>query len=251
LRRVAYAAFLLLAFNSWAADKPVSVETIQSVKHSIVPVLCGYEDENKHLQIVEIEGTGFFVDGFGRFLTPAHVVSAWDRVQAKHACRPVIYIPNSGWGEFRETVDIQYFWFNDCEIDKELDLALCDPFENPFASRRLPKESIGIATLEPSIVPDGTSIAFVGFPLQQVMPITSKANIAASRPHSYLIDKPNWPGNSGSPVFADNGNVVGMIRQRGGGDASGLGMAVNSLTIIDFLSKHPKGQTQKQTEQKK
>jgi V8-like Glu-specific endopeptidase len=69
------------------------------------------------------------------------------------------------------------------------------------------------------------------------MPITSQGHIASYsvRTNEFLIDKNAWPGASGSPVYGAEGEVIGLIIQRGLGDGSGLAYARPADFIVDFL----------------
>lgn len=216
------------------------------MKRSIVPILCGYIDDDRKFKVAAIAGTGFLVDTQGRFVTPAHVLDGLGKLSKdRHACTPAIYIPDRGWKKFENKIDFQYFWFVACQTNTELDIAVCETAENPFTSTRLSPDNIAAVTFESAQVPDGTPVAFSGFPLELVSPVTSKANIAAmTTSFLYLLDKPVWGGDSGSPVYTDDGKVVGMATATGQQDATGLGVARTASVIVDFLSQHPSNKTQ-------
>jgi len=254
LKQLPAFALLLFSVNCWTQDKTVSIETIQSIKRSVVPVLCGYLDDKQQFKIAHIGGTGFFIDAQGRFLTPAHVLDALEKIaKVKHACTPAIYVPNHGWKKFQETIDFQYFWFFGCDTDKDLDLAVCQPIENPFTSQRVSRDNVSVVTFNNAEIPDGTPVAFTGFPAEIVSPVTSKADIAGRYSTAiYLVDKPVWGGDSGSPVYDSDGKVVGMATGTGTQDALGLGVVRAASVITDFLSKHPAhaGQGDNQTKQR-
>src|SRR5271157_5067808 len=112
MRQSVCIALLLLAVKCWAVDKDVSIETIKSTKRSVVPIICGYNDGKGTFHIVEVAGSGFFVDTSGRFLTAGHVLDNWQEIsKKKHVCLPAIYIPDHGWGHYEPTIPFQYFWF--------------------------------------------------------------------------------------------------------------------------------------------
>lgn len=247
MRYVLVAALILTASNHALGQKDVTVKTIDKIKRSIVPIVCGYTDENKVFKVVEVAGSGFFIDTFGRFITANHVLDNWDRIsREKHVCFPVIYVPNQPWGGFKKNVDMQWFTFISCSRDSTLDLAVCQPIENPFASTRVHRENIAPVTFDTKEWPDGTSVGFTGFPLEFTFPITSKGfvggKLAIESSDTYydlVIDKSAWPGASGSMVYLSNGKVIGMIRATGVSLASGLAYARTAAAIVDFLSKHP------------
>jgi hypothetical protein len=248
MRRV-FVIALLCCFNyCYAAPNPISIETIREVKKSIVPVACGYIDETHKFQVVFVAGSGFFMDTSGRFVTAGHVVfDNWDALMKQtHACHAAIYIPDHSWGKYENEVPMQYFWFTDCARDKSVDLAVCLPIVNPFTSSRVPKGNISAAVFDTTEFPDGTPIAFSGFPLENLAPITSIGFIGGGQfvsgitsGHDLVIDKAAWPGARGSLVYLDTGKVVGIILKGGRNEASGIGIARNASVIVDFLGKNP------------
>ena len=230
-------------------QKDVSVKTIDQIKQSIVPVVCGYVDEENTFRVAQVAGTGFFVDEKGRFITDAHVLNDWDQIaKNRHPCFPAIYIPNDGWtlANARQKVDIQWFTFSACQTDPTLDLAVCQPTENPFTSKRISRKNLASCGFDTAIYPEGTAMAFTGFPLEFSTPVTSKGFIAGYMgvgtdvgEFDYVIDKGAWPGASGSPVYLSNGKVIAIMRQRGQNDASGIAISRSAAIIEEFLSKHP------------
>src|ERR1035441_2818160 len=176
MRQSCVIALLCCSICCYAAPEGISIPTIEGIKHSIVPIVCGYLDVHEKFQIAFVAGTGFFIDTDGRFITDAHVVDKdkWDaRIKETHACIPAIYIPNNGWGKFQYDIAFQYYWFPNCDRDATVDLAVCKPIENPFASTRIPKGTIRAVSFDADEYPDGTPIAFTGFPLEIKSPITS------------------------------------------------------------------------------
>jgi hypothetical protein len=249
-------ALCLFAVNCRAAPKDVSVETIEKVKHSIVPIVCASIEENK-VKIVAIMGSGFFIDLSGRFITANHVLDDWEKIaQARQPCSPVIYLPDHGWGKFERKVKFQAFAFVGCRRDAVVDLAVCQPTENPFTDKRIPERKISPVAFDILEYPDGTPIAFTGFPLEYAFPITSKGYIAGRKAikemeanFDYIIDKSNWHGASGSLVYIETGKVIGIILAGGEGEGAGLGYARNAAAIVDFLSRNPASVNKKDAEQ--
>jgi hypothetical protein len=245
---------MLWCFNCcYATPSPISTQTIEEIKHSIVPVVCAYIDESHHFQVAFVAGSGFFVDTSGRFITAGHVVfDDWDAAMKKtHACEAAIYIPDHGWGKYENYIPMQFFWFTNCIRDKTVDLAVCQPTENPFISARVPRDNISVAVFDTDDHPDGTPIAFTGFPLENMAPITSIGFIGGGQfipgntiGHDLVIDKAAWPGASGSLVYLESGKVIGIILKGGRADASGIGVARNTAIIVDFLSKNPPAKKQ-------
>lgn len=229
-------------------QKRVSVKTIAKLERTIVPIVCGYVDEYHAFQIVQVVGTGFFVDTNGRFLTDAHVVSSFSHIKTTHPCFGSIYIPNDGWSQktFAPKFNFQWLIIQRCADDVTTDLAVCQLIENPFTSKRVRRKNIATVSFDTRTLPEGTPIAFTGFPLQYKAPISSVGHVGGfqiisliSVGFDYVVDKAAWPGASGSPLYLGNGKVIGIMRVAGENAASGISMARGASTIVNFLTKHP------------
>jgi S1-C subfamily serine protease len=246
-------ACLLFPANYRAESKAITVKTIQEITRSVVPIICGYTDDKNVYQLAGIAGSGFFVDDQGRFVTPSHVLDVLQDIHQKSpTCMPAIYVADHGWQEFEPRVHFQYFNFVGCTRNPNLDLAVCQPIENPFTSPRLTSAKIKMVEFDSSQWPEGTSVAFTGFPLQSVRPITSIGSVAGymdlgDRKDAFdiVIDKAAWPGASGSPLYVGNGKVIGIILRRGKEEGSGLAFARSASLITEFLSQNPPTKEQK------
>ena len=214
LRYPCVIAVILYAFTCLAAaSQDPNVKIIEKTKRSVVPIVCGYIDNQNHFQLVQIVGSGFFVDTLGRFITAAHVLDNWDTIgRERHPCTGAIYIPDHGWGKVEKNILFQSFSFVSCIRDLTIDLALCQPTENPFASGRVAKGNISPVSFDTREWPEGTPVAFSGFPLEYTFPLTSKGFVAGHMEiqnsnigFDYVIDKSTWPGASGSLVYLGNG----------------------------------------------
>ena len=209
---------------------------IERVKHAVVPVLCGRIDEKQQFIVQLIDGTGFFVDSEGRFITAAHVIKGLSIVNAQQPfpCVWAIYVPDGGWQRDATTFSTHWFLFGGCEMDDGLDLAVCKTVAVPKGIKPL--------FIEDSRPVDGTPVTFTGFPLGSVEPLSSRGNVATYRgstdqegSRELVIDKGTWPGASGSPVYGEDGNVLGIVLQRGLGDGIGISVARPSHFIATFL----------------
>jgi S1-C subfamily serine protease len=248
-----YTLAVVLLVVSQPPTKNKWIETVKRIKHSIVPVACGYVDERGKWIVADIEGSGFFVDRSGRFVTAKHVLDGLDAfAKAKHHCTPAIYIPDGGWGntDVTKSIPLEYFNFGECHRVASADLAVCQLKENPFSSPRLPTGSVQEVSFDTTEIADGTPIAFSGFPLQDTTPVTSIGNIAGravldGSGFFYMIDKIAWPGASGSPVYNEDGRVVGIMLRSGTDIATGIAYARCSATIVGILKKGAAADEQK------
>ena len=120
-----------------------------------------------------------------------------------------------------------------CKRDKLLDVAQC---RSKRAIDRV--HNIAPVTFEDAIQPDGTPVAFTAF--QHQIPFSSIGNVSGyatpqNCPQEIIMDKPGWPGASGSPFYLANGRVIGMLQLSGTRQGSGQAMGRPSRFIKDFL----------------
>jgi Trypsin-like peptidase domain len=220
------------------------IESIAKADDAVVPVACAnWPGPQNNTDIKEIKGTGLFVSFEGDFITAAHVIAGnfqWDSKTGEPtgACFPVIYLPHPTWEKLR------WFQFRECSIDTSLDVAVCRTVENPFGYEGVHPVRLHLVNLEP---PKGTAVAFSGFPQMFPVPITSQGHIAGigefAKPFNdnrryILVDKNNWHGVSGGPLYLSNGDVIGVMTKMGEGLWDGLGFAILSGPILTFLSAH-------------
>jgi V8-like Glu-specific endopeptidase len=229
-----------------AKQKDGFIQTIQTVKRATIAVACVKSQLDGTTVIASVEGTGFFISSDGTFITAGHVAHGLylGAPPRQEVCqKPVIYVPKKGW-EAGAAIDMSWFMVGECKFDDDLDLAKCKTVDNPFTSERIEVKPL-VVTFDNSIQKEGTEIAFTGFPLSTVQPITARGTIGTYwglplelTPREIVIDHSNWPGASGAPVYLSNGKVIGLILRRGINDATGFAFARASKFISDFLSKN-------------
>ena len=233
------ACAIFISACAMSQNKFVTVETIERVKNFTVPIVCGAKVADGSFKITKIIGSSFFINKQGYFLTAGHVLDNWDKInKSKGACFPAVYFPIKGGWEILSKV--RWFRFGNCVRPSDADIAVCKTTANPFTIEDVNKE-LDIATFETcSAVKDGMPVAFTGFPLQSLRPITSIGNIASYVKINKLIiiDKNAWPGASGSPVYLSNGRVIGVLTKRGINDGSGLAYAIASDFILKLFAKN-------------
>ena len=168
-------------------------------------------------------GSGFFIDSSGYFVTNEHVASAGR----------VFFVgsKSSGWRQAKLI-----------DADKENDLALlkiehrADPFTVSDSDQ---------VTL-------GQTVATIGFPnieLQGFSPKFTKGEISSlagiqDDPATFQISVPVQPGNSGGPLFDEGGHIVGVVSARLNQDAAfaltgthteNVNYAVKSSVLLEWL----------------
>jgi S1-C subfamily serine protease len=227
----------VLASAFRAVPEDVPIKTVQAIQQSVVPVLC-LKHGGSVIEIDKIMGTGFFVNREGYFLTAAHVV-----LDLKSGCPNgsawAIYVPQAPWTIRTKVKLTQWFRFDECRYNQQTDVAVCKPVDNPFAKSTINRNIQPVRFGTFADFSDGSPIAFTGFPLGSVTPVTSKGFIASYFPTDDLIaiDKSAWEGASGSPVYDVKGNVIGLLILRTAHPAGGLSFARPIEPILEFLTK--------------
>jgi S1-C subfamily serine protease len=225
---------LALPFRCEAEDVPI--EAIESVQKSVVPVVCMKPTgDGTKAAIIKTLGTGFLINAEGHFLTAAHVVLEMGPICGSGSFW-AIYAPTASW-QTREAVPTRWFRFDECRYNEVTDVAVCKLVNNPFTDDSVKKyiKPVRFGTFKGHA--DGSPIAFTGFPLQSIVPITSKGFIAGYYPRErwFGIDKSGWPGASGSPIYNVRGLVIGLLIRRTASDAGGLSFARPIEPILNFL----------------
>ncbi len=239
--------------SSYCGEAGTFTTAIEQAKRLVVPIVCfGKDPDTKSPYLISVEGTGFFVAGDPRVITAGHVGKGINQKSRIPAC-PIaaIYLPEDGWNSSNLDVKIRYIPIAECLLGDNLDIAICKLVGDPITDAEIRVKPTS-SELDSTIYPDGTPIAFIGFPLSFVQPITSQGIIGTYRnpikdfgPTELVIDKNAWPGASGSPVFDSTAHVVGMIILRGFSDASGLAFAIPGGVLKRFLADHPPSKEEK------
>jgi len=172
-------------------------------------------------------------------LTAGHVFNNWEKIDKSGGeCFPAIYTIVGGWQA--DTTRIHWFRFATCRRNKVADIAVCKPQDNPFLAEDVKRQINFVTFTKLQSREDGTPIAFTGFPLNFLRPITAKGNIASyiEAEQKIVIDNSAWPGASGSPVYRYDGQVLGIIIKRGKNEGTGLAYARVTESIIGFLTRN-------------
>jgi hypothetical protein len=253
LRLLLLLTFLfILVTCAYGREADQFLAAIEGIKHSVVPVVCGTEDGRGGFNIELIDGTGFMIDTVGHFLTAGHVAHDLMKFAANiiHPCVMAIYIPDSGWQRSAKEIHFHWFRFIDCQFDEAMDLAVCKTILLP--------PSVHPVAFEIAQPPDGSPIAFTGFPLGSIQPLSSRGNVATYRavaddngPRELVMDKGTWPGASGSPIYNAEGNILGIVLQRGTNEGVGMAIARPTSFILKFLDGKGIAVTQANPDKKK
>jgi hypothetical protein len=216
------------------------LDTIRTMKRSVAPIACMEAADAGVRRPSRIAGTAFFTTAEGEFLTAAHVISDIVRGALNAApagcAAPVVYLPVTEWPSGTNEFNARWYAFdsNRCVLNKAQDLALCVTRNSPSADLQ---RTIGTASFDNTTHPDGTAVAFTGFPLNAIQPMTARGHVAMySSRDELIVDQSAWPGVSGCPVYLVDGRVVGMVIQRGTGDGTGRAIVRTSVAIQQFIA---------------
>lgn len=237
---VGIAAALALAAVAAAGPRQddVFVRTIAEMKRTVAPIACMEAPEKGVRRPNRIAGTAFFVSPEGEFLTAAHVITDVQEGAVAAGCAaPVVYLPKTDWPVGSDEFTARWYFFDaaKCVLDRNNDLALCVTKENPSVDL---ERRIGTVTFDSLPMPDGTSVAFTGFPLNAKQPMTARGHIAMySSRNELILDQSAWPGVSGCPVYVQDGKVIGLLVQRGTGEGTGRSIVRTAFVIEEFLAR--------------
>jgi len=175
------------------------------------------EDENA----VSKTGTGFLIDAKGYIITNYHVIENAKKVHIKGVK-----------GDFNTSFDADLIAAdisNDLALLK-LKTSLVEFSQPPFSLRTTPvKQGEEVFTLGyPLVFAMGNEVKLTNGVLSANSGI--KNNIATMQ-----FSAPVQPGNSGSPLFDKDGNVVGVVSSKLSG-AENAGYAIKSNYLSTFLS---------------
>jgi hypothetical protein len=190
-------------------------------------------------------GSGFLISEVGEFVTAAHVLAG--KQKKDDPCpTSAITLPLGGWDAGTPFEKLVWFPFKNsaCKIDSTNDVAACRlTGDLPTRVRKLHPKAV---QFDWSIPPDGTQLAFTGFPLEARDPMTFRAHVAAYRglwPNQFtpelVLDHASLPGFSGAPVFLADGSVVAILVRDGKPQAEGMSIARPVSVMREILMKTP------------
>lgn len=157
-------------------------------------------------------GTAFLIDGKGYLVTNAHILQGSGAVVSKNG----------------KDLDVKIV-----AIDKEKDLAILKIIDKDFS----PVSSLPYS-LKKNGADLGEELFTLGYPTDDIscsVGYLSKASGYKGDTSSCQISLPANPGNSGSPVFNKNGDIVGILTGKQT-EADGVVFAVKSKSIYQMIN---------------
>jgi S1-C subfamily serine protease len=222
------------------------IQAVQTLKHSVAHVDClAVSDDDPEL--IDRVGSAFFISEAGEFLTAAHVVMEMQK-STRQCPTSAVTLAFEDWSPQARTEKMAWFVFkaSNCRVDTALDVAVCPLSKDSSAKRWDLHLLVEPVQFEWKIPPDGTPVAFTGFPLRARDPMTFRAAVAVylipwngeSIPE-LILDHSALPGFSGSPVYLADGKIVGILVQRTQGEAAGITIARPASVFRAMIEKHP------------
>ena len=208
------------------------ITAIETARRSVASLDC-LAINSTESRVLERVGSAFLVSDAGDFLTAAHVISEMQKPE-RSCPTTAILLPAGDWHPEAPTEPVRWFPFkaSDCGMDRSLDIAMCRPTEDLSTRKRELHLKAAPLQFEWKIPPDGTQVAFTGFPLRSRDPMTFRADVAAFRvpwpddsTPELVLDRATLPGFSGSPVYLVDGKVVAIVVKEGRDEAAGVTIA--------------------------
>ena len=235
-----YCGSCLLTAQVHAQQTDQFITTIEKIKTGIAPVARTRAAAATNFD-VGVHGTAFFIDTHGAFLTAAHVIKGITEKKEKCEMPTVLIRVDGSSFEILNLYGLK-FVASDCRIDDTADIARCKTIEDPSKAGKIVTKPTAL-DIGSDVGPDGTPVAFSGFPVNGLIPYTARANIAGYQVvemgpkhglhlRMLVLDKPAWPGSSGGPVYGVDARVVGMLLQAG----NGLAFARPGARLNEFVS---------------
>lgn len=211
-------------------QNPETKEKRQDKFIKMYPLVSKNTKSNKSDNSISVTGSGFILDKKGVIATNAHVIENAKKIQ--------ITINN----EIGENI------YNAKVLLKDVinDIALLEIDDSDFNGfNDLPYKISSKTEI-------GESVFTIGFPLNSIMGknfkvnngiINSNTGISDDIRH-YQISVPLQPGNSGGPLFNENGDIIGITTARLNGKAIGISVqnvnyALKSAYILNLVNMLP------------
>lgn len=233
-------AFCLVATPVRGQQTDRFISTIEKIKSGVAPVICTHAAAPNQFDVT-VHGTAFFIDLHGTFLTAAHVFKGVAENKDKSCETPAVLVRANGSVFNSLNLYSLKFVASDCRIDETADIARCKTISDPTDDKKIAAKPLAL-TIASDLLPDGTPVAFTGFPVNGLTPYTARANVAGYQfdrnakqdlqAQMLVLDKLAWAGSSGGPVYAADGRVMGMLLQAG----NGLAFARPGARLNEFLN---------------
>ena len=218
------------------------IAAIETIEHSVGAVDC-LAVSAAEAKLLKRIGSAFVVSDSGDFVTAAHVLLAMQN-RGDPCPTSAITFAVGDWRPEAPAEDMLWFPFEigECRRESVLDIALCRTSVDLRAPIRK-SNKVAAVQFEWNSQPNGSRLAFTGFPLEARDPMTFQAHVAAYRTiwpdkatPELVLDHNSLPGFSGSPVYTADGKVVAILVKDGKPEAPGAAIARPVSAVREMLT---------------
>ncbi|MGZ3867291.1 MAG: S1C family serine protease [Bacteroidia bacterium] len=212
LALLASGGYLIQKHNTSITNLSKEVQELKTMQEGIIDGIMSVKPSNKRALNANVEGTGFALNNNGYFVTSLHVVKGADSV----------FVLDNQQNTYSAHVVV---------TDNRLDLAILkiektDAAKFPALPYSFKKSNVDL----------GEKLFTLGFPSDEI--VYSEGSLSSLNGGGdtamYQISVPVNPGNSGGPLFDEQGNVVGIIKSKNRA-ADATGFAVKSSYLLDLI----------------
>lgn len=214
--------FLIKQHNTSITNLSKEVQELRSTQEGIISGITSVKPAKRTLN-ANIEGTGFALNNNGYFVTSLHMVKGADSV----------FVEDNEENAYAARVVV---------TDTRLDIAILKiekDAEAKFADLPYSFKSTG-ADL-------GEKVFTLGFPGSEI--VYSEGSLSSVNGGGdtalYQVSVPVNPGNSGGPLFDEQGNVIGIIKSKNRA-AEATGFAVKSGYLLHLIEENQNEELKKE-----
>ncbi len=223
LAALASGGFLIKQHDNAITDLGKQMQEVKTTQEGIIEGIMNVKPNAKRALNANIEGTGFALNNKGYFVTSLHMVKGADSVfvldneQNTYAARVVV-------------------------MDARLDLAILKIEKD--ANAKFSELPYSFKNTSSDL---GEKVFTLGFPGNEIVyneGALSSLN-GGGDTAMYQVSVPVNPGNSGGPLFDENGNVIGIIKSKNRA-AEATGFAIKSNYLLQLIKNNESDSLQKE-----
>jgi serine protease Do len=215
--------FLIKKHEASITNLSKEVKELRSTQEGIITGITSVKPSSKRAMNANIEGTGFALNAKGYFVTSLHMVKGADSV----------FVLDNELNTYPASVVV---------TDGRLDIAILKIEKGENAKFAEPAYSFKNTSADL-----GEKVFTLGFPGNEI--VYSEGSLASVNGGGdtamYQISVPVNPGNSGGPLFDENGNVIGIIKSKNRA-AEATGFAVKSSYLLHLIKNDANEELQKE-----
>lgn len=196
---------------------------IKATTEGIITGITSVKPSSRRALNANVEGTGFALNNKGYFVTSLHVVNGADSV----------FVLDNEQNAYGARVVV---------TDRKLDLAILKIEKDSNA--KFPELPYGFKNANSDL---GEKVFTLGFPNSEI--VYSEGSLSSVNAGGdtlmYQVSVPVNYGNSGGPLFDENGNVIGIVKSKNLA-AEATGFAVKSSYLLHLIKSNENEELQKE-----